>query len=139
MSNIQLMNINSISTSGMHAQSQRMRIISENVANADSTGQTAGEDPYRRGTITFKSVFDRETGANKVEIAKIGQDGSDFPQKYEPSHPAADENGYVRMPNVNMIVELMDMRQAQRSYEANVMMMDGTRSMVRKTLEVMRG
>lgn len=139
MSNIQLLNVNSIAASGLHAQSQRMRIISENVANADSTGKTAGDDPFRRGTITFKTAFDRETGANKVQIHKIDKDGSDFPQKYEPSHPAADENGYVRMPNVNMIVELMDMRQAQRSYEANVMMMDGTKAMINKTLEIMRG
>ena len=109
-----------ISASGMRAQGQRLRVIAENIANAESVGETPGADPYRRKVITFKNALDREMQADMVKVAKIDTDPSEFRKRYDPSHPAADEAGYVSLPNINTLVEMTDMREAQRSYEANL-------------------
>ena len=128
-----------IAATGLHAQSARMRVIAENLANADSAGKTPGEDPYRRKIPTFKAVMDNELGATKVEIGRIAYDQSDFTSRFEPGHPAADATGYVRYPNVNSLIETMDMREAQRSYEANLNVVTVTRSMLGRTLDILRG
>ncbi len=128
-----------IAATGLHAQNARMRIIAENLANADSTGKTAAEDPYRRRIPTFKAVMDADVGGNIVEVGKLALDQSDFISKYEPGHPAADARGYVRYPNVNSLVETMDMREAQRTYEANLNVVTVTRSMLGRTLDILRG
>ena len=128
-----------IAATGLHAQSARMRVIAENLANADSAGKTPGEDPYRRKIPTFKAVMDDELGATKVEIGRIAYDQSDFTSRFEPGHPAADATGYVRYPNVNSLIETMDMREAQRSYEANLNVVTVTRSMLGRTLDILRG
>jgi flagellar basal-body rod protein FlgC len=121
-----------IAATGLHAQTARMRIIAENLANADSAGRTPEDDPYRRKIPTFQSVMDREIGG-------IAYDQSNFSERYEPGHPAADDNGYVKYPNVNSLVESMDMRQAQRSYEANLNVVTVTRQMLGATLDVLKG
>lgn len=128
-----------IAATGLHAQNARMRIIAENLANADSTGKTPEEDPYRRRIPTFEAVMDAEVGGKIVEVGKIALDQSDFVSRYEPGHPAADARGYVRYPNVNSLVETMDMREAQRSYEANLNVVTATRSMLGRTLDILRG
>jgi flagellar basal-body rod protein FlgC len=128
-----------IAATGLHAQNARMRIIAENLANADSTGKTPGEDPYRRRIPTFKAVMDSEVGGKIVEVGKIALDQTDFISRYEPGHPAADARGYVRYPNVNTLIETMDMREAQRTYEANLNVVTVTRSMLGRTLDILRG
>lgn len=128
-----------IAATGLHAQTARMRIIAENLANADSAGKTPGEDPYRRKIPTFKAVMDKEIGGETVQIGRIALDKSDFSRRYEPGHPAADANGYVKYPNVNSLIESMDMRQAQRSYEANLNVVTVTRQMLGSTLDVLKG
>lgn len=128
-----------IAATGLHAQNARMRIIAENLANADSTGKTPQEDPYRRRIPTFKAVMDSDVGGNIVEVGKLAFDQSDFVSRYEPGHPAADAKGYVRYPNVNSLVETMDMREAQRSYEANLNVVTVTRTMLGRTLDILRG
>jgi flagellar basal-body rod protein FlgC len=128
----------SIAASGLKAQSGRMRIISENIANADSTSNVAGGAPYQRKLPTFTNKFDDALGAQVVELGRIERDKSAFPTKYEPGHPAANAAGYVQTPNVNSLVEQMDMREAQRSYEANLGVVTATRRMVARTLELLR-
>ena len=128
-----------IAATGLHAQNARMRIIAENLANADSTGKTPEEDPYRRRIPTFKAVMDSDVGGHIVEIGKIKLDSSDFVSRFEPGHPAADDRGYVRYPNVNSLIETMDMREAQRTYEANLNVVTVTRSMLGRTLDILRG
>jgi flagellar basal-body rod protein FlgC len=127
-----------VATSGLKAQSARMRIISENIANSDSTGRAPGADPYQRRIPTFKAKLDRELNAQTVELGKVKLDRSDFGRRYEPGHPAADPQGYVKTPNVNRLVETMDLRDAQRSYEANLNIVTATRRMITKTLEILR-
>jgi len=127
-----------VAGAGMRAQGTRLRVISENVANADSTAKVAGGDPYRRKTISFKDQLDRSLNADLVKVREIGQDPSDFKIRHEPSHPAADEDGYVKYPNVTKLVEIMDMREAQRSYEANLSVIEVTKSMVSRTLDLLR-
>jgi flagellar basal-body rod protein FlgC len=127
-----------IATSGLRAQAGRMRVISENIANADSTSQSAGGDPYRRRIPTFTSQLDRALDARTVGLGKIAPDSSDFRSKYEPSNPAADANGYVKYPNVNPLVEMTDMRDAQRSYEANLNVVGATRRMIQRTLDILK-
>lgn len=127
-----------IAASGMRAQSGRMRVLAENIANSQSTATTPGGDPYRRQIPTFKSELDRELGANTVRVGKPVADQSAFELKYMPGHPAADENGYVQMPNVNGLVEAMDMKEAQRSYEANLNMISASRRMLGQTIELLR-
>lgn len=128
-----------IAATGLHAQTARMRVIAENLANADSAGKTPEEDPYRRRIPTFEAVMDREVGGKVVEIGRLAYDMSDFQSRYEPGHPAADEHGYVRYPNVNSLIEAMDMREAQRTYEANLNMITTTRQMMGSTLDILRG
>ena len=128
-----------ISASGMRAQGERLRVITENIANADTTGNTPGADPYRRQLISFKNEMDRETGLTQVEVSSISVDReAQFRLKYEPDHPAANAEGYVKYPNVNSLIEVMDSREAGRSYEANLGMMDQSRTMVMRTIDMLR-
>lgn len=127
-----------IAAAGLRAQASRMRIIAENIANASSTGRTPGEDPYQRQVPVFESELDRATGLEMVRMTDARPDQSDFKVVYEPGHPAANEEGYVRYPNVNMLLELMDMREAQRSYEANMNMVEGSRRMLERALDLLR-
>jgi flagellar basal-body rod protein FlgC len=115
-----------------------MRIISENIANADSTPSAPGADPYRRKIPTFQAEFDRALDANLVELGKVQTDTSAFRLKYEPGHPAADSNGNVKYPNVNALVEMTDMREAQRSYEANINVISATRRMFQRTIDILK-
>jgi flagellar basal-body rod protein FlgC len=127
-----------IAASGLRAQAGRMRIISENIANADSTAPRPGADPYRRKVPTFQSEVDRSLDAKVVSLGRVRTDPSDFRSKYEPGHPAADANGYVKYPNVNSLVEMTDMREAQRSYEANLNVIGATRRMIQRTLDILK-
>ena len=127
-----------IAVSGMKAQSERLRIISENLANAESVGIRPGEDPYRRQVVTFQNYVDKETGAEMVKVNKIVKDESPFEKKYAPNHPAADAQGYVSMPNVNPLIEMMDMKEAQRSYEANLSMVQTARDMNSQVLDILK-
>jgi len=127
-----------ISASGMRVQGERLRVIAENLANVDSVGETPGADPYRRKTVTFRNQLDREMGVDMVRVAKVGTDQSDFRKKYEPGNPAADKDGYVSLPNVNALVEMTDMREAQRSYEANLKVIEASRNMLSRTIDVLR-
>ncbi len=127
-----------IATSGLRAQSGRMRVISENLANADSTAQTPGGDPYRRKIPTFSAELDRTLDAQVVTLGRIKQDDSAFIVKHEPGHPAADANGNVKYPNVNSTIEMTDMREAQRSYEANLNLISATRRMIQRTLDILK-
>ena len=134
-----LNNAIAIAASGLKAESGRMRVISENIANADSTARGAGGDPYRRKIPTFDSHLDSELDANLVALGRTARDKSDFRLQYEPGNPAADAKGYVKMPNVNPLVEQMDMREAQRSYEANLNVIGAARRMIARTLDILRG
>ncbi|MCB1530652.1 MAG: flagellar basal body rod protein FlgC [Rhodospirillales bacterium] len=128
-----------ISAHGMRVQGERTRVISENIANADTAAKTPDEQPYARKIITFKNALDRESRQRLVEVDKIKDDSrKDFPLKYMPDHPGANEAGYVKMPNVNMLIEMNDMREAQRSYEANLGMMEQSRSMMLRTIDMLR-
>ncbi|HMJ43511.1 MAG TPA: flagellar basal body rod protein FlgC [Pseudolabrys sp.] len=128
----------SIAASGLRAQAGRMRVISENIANADSTPARPGADPYRRKVPTFTSEYDRTLEARTVGLGKVRPDQSDFRLKYEPGHPMADANGNVKYPNVNALVEMTDMRDAQRSYEANVNVISATRRMLQRTIDILK-
>jgi flagellar basal-body rod protein FlgC len=127
-----------ISAAGMDAQTERLRVIAENLANQDSTGSTPGADPYRRKTVTFEDRLDEQLGVDTVRVRSVGTDRSDFQLRYDPSHPAADANGYVKMPNVNPFVEIMDMREAERGYSANLNVMEVTRTMLTRTIELLK-
>ena len=127
-----------IAASGLRAQAGRMRVISENIANSDSTSQTPGGDPYRRRIPTFQSEFDRSLNAQVVALGPVRTDSTDFRVKNEPGNPAADAQGNVKYPNVNPLIEVTDMRDAQRSYEANVNVISATRSMIQRTLDILR-
>lgn len=127
-----------ISASGMKAQTARIRVISENIANSDSTATSPNELPYRRQTITFGNVLDRNLGVDLVNVKSVGVDPSQFPTKYDPGNPAADAAGYVKMPNVNVLIENVDLRQAQRSYEADLNVLDAAKSMISKTLDLLK-
>ena len=127
-----------IAAAGLRAQASRMRIIAENVANAQSTGRTPEENPYQRQIPVFDAELNREIGARMVRMNDVRLDDSDFRMVYEPGHPAADGEGYVRYPNVSSLIEMMDMRDAQRSYEANLTMVEGTRRMLERTLDLLR-
>lgn len=127
-----------ISAAGLKAQAERMRVVSENLANASSTGKRPEEDPFRRKTVTFSNELDRALGARMVKVKNVGTDKSDFVKRFEPGHPAADPNGYVSYPNVNPLVELSDLREAQRSYEANLAAIDMSKAMLMRTIELLR-
>ena len=126
-----------VSSSGMDAQTERLRVIAENLANQDTTGSMPGADAYRRKTITFREMLSPD-GSSNVTVASIGRDQAPFQTRYEPSHPAADASGYVKLPNVNSFVEMMDMKEAERSYSANLDVMQVTRSMLARTLEMLK-
>ena len=126
-----------ISASGMKAQSGRIRIVAENLANANSTASAPGLDPYRRQVPVFSSYVDKDADANLVRMSRVELDPTAFSLKFDPSHPAADAEGYVRLPNVNPLVEMMDLREAQRSYEANLGALDQVRSMSAATLRIL--
>ena len=128
----------SIAATGLRAQMGRMRVISENMANADSVSQTAGGDPYRRRIVTFNTVLDRQLDANVVQLGPIQTDNSDFVVRHEPGNPAANANGDVKYPNVNSLVEMTDLRDAQRSYEANLNIVTATRRMMQLTIDVIK-
>ena len=127
-----------ISSAGMSAQVTRLRVVAENIANQDSTGSTPGADPYRRKTVTFANGLDRALGVDLVRVDKIDRDNSAFPLRYDPAHPAANADGYVRTPNVNSFIEVMDMREAERSYNANLAVMQSTRGMLERTIEMLK-
>ena len=127
-----------IAASGLRAQSGRMRVIAENIANADSTAQTADGSPYRRKIPTFSSALDRSLDARVVELGRVRNDPSDSQLKFQPGHPAADTNGNVKYPNVNSLVEMTDMKEAQRSYEANINVISATRRMLQRTIEILK-
>ena len=127
-----------VSASGMRSQGVRMRLSSENLANSESTSETPGGDPYRRRIVTFQNTLDRTLNIERVRVRDIVNDDSSFPIEYDPSHPSADENGYVKMPNVNTLIELMDLKEANRSYEANLSAIQMARSMLGKTIEILR-
>jgi len=127
-----------IAASGLRAQAGRMRVISENIANSDSTAQTAGGDPYRRRIPTFRAELDRSLEARVVSLGPVRNDPSQFQVRFEPGHPAADAAGNVKYPNVNPLVEMTDMREAQRSYEANLNIISATRRMIQRTLDILK-
>lgn len=124
--------------SGMRVQTDRMRIIAENIANAGSTAQTPNGEPYRRQIVTFKDAVDEATGANIVTAGRVVRDKSDFRMQYNPGHPAANNEGYVLLPNVNALIEMTDMREAQRAYEANLNVVDAARTMMSRALDLLR-
>ena len=126
-----------VAASGLRAQSERMKIIAENIANANSTSPTPGADPYRRKIATQQNNFDRELGANLVTSGKPLSDQSAFHSQYDPGNPTADKQGYVKLPNVDPLIEIMDMKEAQRSYEADLTVMDSTKQMLAKTVDLL--
>ena len=131
--------IGRIAAGGLEAQSMRLRIVSENIANARSTGSTSGADPYNRKTVMFQAQVDRELGAMGVAVKGLAKDESPFRIEFDPGHPAADASGHVKLPNVDMLVEMADMREATRSYEANLQMMKQARAMISMTIDLLRG
>jgi flagellar basal-body rod protein FlgC len=133
-----LMKSIAIAASGLRAQAGRMQVISENIANADSTPAQAGGDPYRRQIATFQSAMDNAVGARVVKLGSVKTDMSDFQVKNQPGHPAADANGNVKYPNVNSLIEMTDMRDAQRSYSANLNVINATRAMIQRTLDILK-
>ena len=126
-----------IASSGLEAQSLRVRMVSENIANASSFGAAPGADPYRRKTIVFQPDFDRALGADLVTVKKIGVDPGEFTLSYDPAHPAANADGYVKVPNVNPLIEMTDMREATRSYDANLNLIEQARGMASATLALL--
>ena len=134
----ELKNVQRIALSGMKAQTERLRVISENLANVDSTAQTPDATPYRRKVVSFKSELDKNSGAQTVKVDKVRNDQSEFQRRYDPKHPAADKDGYVLTPNVNPLIEMMDMREAQRSYEANLAVVSSSKQLLSRTVEMLK-
>ncbi|WP_363349771.1 flagellar basal body rod protein FlgC [Methylocystis echinoides] len=128
-----------IAASGLEAQSARLRVVSENMANAQSTGRVAGAEPYRRKTISFASELDRANGVNLVRVNSVGADPTPFPIEHDPGNPAADASGDVKRPNVNLLLEMGDLREANRAYEADLQMMKQTRDLVAMTVDLLKG
>jgi flagellar basal-body rod protein FlgC len=126
------------SASAMNAQSERIKVVTENIANTDTTGINPFEEPYRRKTIYFSQEKDKKTGAKLVQVKKIDRDKSDFKLVYQPEHPAANDEGYVRYPNVDRNLESMNLREAQRSYEANISAIEITKQMMDRSLDLMK-
>jgi flagellar basal-body rod protein FlgC len=127
-----------VAGSGLEAQSTRLRVVSENIANARSTGDTPGASPYRRKTVTFGAEVDRANNLTTVGVKKLGQDQGKFIEEYDPDSPAADQKGYVKMPNVNVLVEMADMREANRSYEANLQTIKQSRDLINSTIDLLK-
>ncbi len=138
MATSDLTSVMSIASSGLRAQSTRMKVIAENIANASTTPATPQDKPYQRQVVTFKNEFDRAQGIYKVKVADVRKDNSEFIRKFDPSHPAADAQGYVMTPNVKPIMESMDMRETQRSYDANLNVIESSRSMLLRTIDLLR-
>ena len=126
-----------IASSGLSAQSTRLRVVSENIANVNTTGETAGADPYQRKTVTFGAELDRVIGADLVKVSQVGRDDSPYIVEHDPGNPAANADGYVKMPNVNMLVEMADMREANRSYEANLQVVKQARELINMTIDLL--
>ncbi len=133
-----LKSIGAVAASGMHAQGERLKVVAENVANADSTGDSPGADPYQRKTLAFEELIDRDSGASMVRITALGRDQSPFGRDYDPAHPAADAEGFVKTANVNPLLEMSNMREASRSYEANLNMFEAGRRMRGQVLDLLR-
>jgi flagellar basal-body rod protein FlgC len=133
-----LSSVIAISASGLRAQSERIRVVSENIANASSSTNSPDEDPYRRKVISFGTSIDESTGAAIVEVSEITRDDGDFAVRYDPSHPAADINGFVKYPNVNPLIEMSNMREASRSYEANMSMLENARQMRQQLIDLLK-
>ncbi len=127
-----------ISAAGMHAQGTRTRVIAENIANADSLANTPGGDPYQRKIVTFQNLLDRELGVDTVRVKRILRDPSAFGKRFDPQHPGADADGYVKTTNVNALVEMMDLRQAQQSYRANLSVISMSKTMIARTIDLLR-
>ncbi len=127
-----------LSANGMNAQTSRLEVIAQNIANSDTTGSSPGADPYRRKTVMFKNALDKSLGLTTVSVGAVAPDLSAFPTRFDPANPAADEAGYVKTPNVNAFVEIMDMKEAQRSYTANLNVMETTRGMIARTVDLLR-
>ena len=127
-----------VSAAGMKAQGTRLKVIAENLANAGSTADSPGDLPYRRKLVTFKNALDRTLGVETVRVASVTVDRSDFQRRYDPSHPSADADGYVLFPNVNPMIETMDMQEAQRSYDANLSMIDAAKTMLTRTVDLLK-
>ena len=125
------------SAAGMHVQGERMRIVAENLANAGSSANSPGEELYRRKLITFSNELDRELGVHLVDVAKVTFDQSEFGRKYDPGHPGASDPGYVLTPNVNALIEMTDMREAQRGYEANLSIISVAKDMLKRTIDIL--
>ncbi len=138
MANSELTSTLTVASSGLRAQSTRMKVIAENIANASTTPNTPDEKPYQRQVVSFKNEFDRSLGVQKVVVNGVRKDNSEFIRKYDPSHPAADKDGYILTPNVKPVMESMDMREAQRAYEANLNVIEASRSMLLKTIDLLR-
>ena len=127
-----------VSAAGMEAQMARIKVIAENLANQNTTGSSPGAEAYRRRTITFQNRLDKELGVETVSVKSVGTDKSDLPLRYEPGNPAANKDGYVKTPNVNSFIELMDMRDAEQSYSANLNVASTTRTMLTRTLDLLK-
>ncbi len=127
-----------IAASGMRAQAERLKVIAQNMANADSISTEPGGQPYRRQVVSFQNYVDQETGAQMVKVDKVVKDNSPFEKKYAPNHPGADAQGYVSLPNVNPLIEMMDMKEAQRAYDANLNMMKTAREMNTSVLDILK-
>ena len=138
MATSDLTSVMSIASSGLRAQSTRMKVVAENIANASTTPSGPNETPYQRQVVSFKNEFDRAQGVYKVKVDGVRKDNSEFIRKFDPSHPAADAEGYIRTPNVKPIMESMDMREAQRSYEANMNVIEASRTMLTRTIDLLR-
>lgn len=134
-----LLSVMKTAASGLQSQSMRMRVVSENLANIESAGTTPGADPYRRKLASFETTFDAVSGVELVSVSRIIRDQQPFRNEFRPGHPAADASGYVKMPNVNMIIEMADMREANRSYEANLQVIKQARDMISMTIELLKG
>jgi flagellar basal-body rod protein FlgC len=128
-----------VAAAGMKVQGTRIKVIAENMANSDSTAETPNDLPYRRKVITFENAMDRHLGLEMVRVHKIDKDRSDFQRRYDPTHPSANAEGYVLYPNVNPLIEANDMREAQRSYEANLSVIEASKTLLTRTIEILRG
>jgi len=128
-----------LAAAGMKVQGTRIKVIAENMANSDSTAETPNDLPYRRKVITFENAMDRQLGLEMVRVHKIDKDRSDFQRRYDPTHPSANAEGYVLYPNVNPLIEANDMREAQRSYEANLSVIEASKTLLTRTIEILRG
>ena len=138
MASSDLSDVFTIAGAGMQAQSSRMKVVAENIANAATTPSSPNQKPYQRQVVTFKTEFDRANGVEKVKVSGVQKDRSEFVKKYDPSHPAADAQGFVQTPNVKPIMESMDMREAQRAFDANLNVIEATRAMMMRTIDLLK-